>query len=378
MNVFFQIDSNLMAAIMLGAILIIAYNRLDKRDMLNQTYLLVCLAVLAELVLEAGSFIIDGRPEKGFMILSYLVNIFLLLTAPVLSYFGYILTRNIVCPNRPMKKNSDILLKIPIVINILAILLSIKYHYVFYIDSLNQYHRGPFFLGYMIITYFYILLCINLTISRRKQSSPQNLIPLLIAALLISIGFTIQSFIYGAMVMWGSVAISLVIIYVFLQERMVHLDDLTGAWTRGSFNYYIDNILKQRSRKKIGIIFCDIDDLKLINDEYGHLEGDHAIKDAIKIIKNELTENDIIVRMGGDEFIIILQTEQYKNLERILIKIKTAFQNYNNLSDNKYKLDCSFGGDILNLGNWDIEDFIHHIDSIMYQNKRMKKFVASN
>lgn len=378
MNVFFQIDNNLMASVMLGGILIIAYNRLDKRDQLNQAYLKVSLVVLVELVLEAGTFIIDGLPGKGLIIFSYLLNICLLLTAPVMSYCGFILIRSIIRPNKPLNNKSKTFLKLPLVINSIAILLSIKYHYVFYIDQSNVYHRGPLFLAFVIITYFYMILCLLLTLLKRKQLSTQELIPLLIVAVLTSTGGIVQSLVYGALLMWSSTALSLVIIYVFLQERMVHLDDLTGAWTRRSFDFYIENTIKQKIRKKIGVIFCDIDDLKQINDQYGHLEGDRAIKNAIKIIKNELTENDIIVRMGGDEFIIILQTEQNKNLERILKNIEKAFKNYNNLSDGKYKLDCSFGGDILNIGNWDIEDFIHHIDSIMYKNKRTKKYAASN
>lgn len=378
MNVYFQIDNNLMAAVMLGGILFIAYNRLDKRDQLNKTYLRVSLIVLADLVLEASTFIIDGQIGKGLIVLSYFLNVCLLLSAPVMSYCGYILIRGIICPNKPYHKISKIFLKLPLVINIIAILLSIKYHYVFYIDQFNLYHRGPSFHTFVLITYFYIFLCLPLILFKRRQLSIHDIIPLLVVAVLTSIGGIVQSLVYGTLLMWSSAALSLVIIYVFLQERMVHLDDLTGAWTRGSFDYYIENTLNQNTRKKIGVVLCDIDHLKQINDQYGHLEGDRAIRNVIKIIKNELTENDIIVRMGGDEFIIILQNEQNMNLEIILKKIEIAFQNYNNLSDNKYKLDCSFGGDILNIDNWDIEDFIHHIDSIMYENKRTKKYAAIN
>jgi diguanylate cyclase (GGDEF)-like protein len=187
------------------------------------------------------------------------------------------------------------------------------------------------------------------------------------------VGGVVQTIFYGPLLMWSSNAYAFVILYVFLQQRMVHLDDLTGAWSRGSFDHFITNCLTQTRNKNVGIIYCDIDDFKSINDQFGHIEGDRAIKTTTKLLKSAISKKDIVVRMGGDEFIIIINSEPTGGLEKVLDCIKATFLHYNETSNKGYKLECSFGADTLNLSNGNIEDFLNHVDSLMYENKRSKK-----
>jgi diguanylate cyclase (GGDEF)-like protein len=172
--------------------------------------------------------------------------------------------------------------------------------------------------------------------------------------------------------MFSCAAFSLVITYNFLEQRMVHLDSLTGAWNRRSFDYYIANRLKHNSDEKMGIIYFDLDKLKYINDSYGHREGDLAIKTSINIIKSVIQKKDIIVRMGGDEFIIVMDCETKEEIDKAVEIINEAFIQFNVTSDMSYKLECSFGADIFNSEYSSIEQFLNHIDNMMYRNKRLK------
>jgi uncharacterized membrane protein YkvA (DUF1232 family) len=82
---------------------------------------------------------------------------------------------------------------------------------------------------------------------------------------------------------------------------------------------------------------------------------------------------DIVVRMGGDEFIIILGCRSQEVLDHTIERLKTAFLQYNSSSGKNYKLECSFGADIFNLKYNGIKQFLHHIDSLMYREKKIKR-----
>lgn len=245
---------------------------------------------------------------------------------------------------------------------------------VFYIDSENIYHRGPLFLLTVLISYTYLFLGCFWVISHRKKILKGELLPFLTFGFFPLLGGMIQVLFYKILLIWSSAAFSLVIVYIFLQKRMVHLDYLTGAWTRESFFGYFHQRYEQ-NHGEVPMIFVDIDNLKTINDEFGHIEGDFAIKKAVYIIKNSLRKTDIITRYGGDEFLITLDIEKAKDVERILERINRSFEKYNRYSNKKYELSVTFGHGTYSKNYETLEKFISVIDNKMYENKRIKKVV---
>jgi diguanylate cyclase (GGDEF)-like protein len=154
--------------------------------------------------------------------------------------------------------------------------------------------------------------------------------------------------------------------------KMIHVDELTGAWDRGSFEYYLRNRLPQE-QEGFGIIYCDVDHLKEINDSYGHREGDFAISTAVCLLREAIRTEDIIVRHGGDEFLVIVKSPFKKDLDHIVQRMEHIFDEYNQDSTKRYKLECSFGGDIFDKSYSSIDHFINYIDGLMYLNKNKKK-----
>ena len=191
--------------------------------------------------------------------------------------------------------------------------------------------------------------------------------------ILPSIGGLFQSLIYGILLMWSSCAFSLVLVYIFLQQRMIHLDSLTGAWTKGSLDFYMSRRSKQFSRESFGAILIDFDNLKEVNDKYGHIEGDCALKTFIEIIRNVLRKSDILVRIGGDEFIIIMDCDSNCILEKTIERINKSLAIYNDNSGKEYMLGCSSGSDVFSEKYNSIEQFLRHVDILMYDNKKLKK-----
>lgn len=367
-----RIDINIIAMVLLGLVSFNAYKSLDRKDSLNRVFLTVSLIIIAQLFFETVTCIINKRPEQWVIPISVFLHICLFTVAPVLTYYWYYFIKYLVVSDESTAKKSNVILLIPVIISILLTLLSPVYNFSFYIDSSNVYHRGPLFNINAAITYFYIFYGFILIVKNRRKILKQEFVPLCIFSVLPIIGGVVQTLFYGTLLMWSGTAFSLVIVYIFLQQRMVHLDALTGVWNRGSFDYYITQRLKQKDNDKFGIIYFDIDGLKNINDSYGHVEGDLAIKTSIEIIKNVIRKNDIIVRMGGDEFIIILDCESNADLEKTINRIKESFARYNENSGKSYKLGCSFGADIFNSDYSSMEQFLRHVDNLMYEDKRDK------
>lgn len=87
------------------------------------------------------------------------------------------------------------------------------------------------------------------------------------------------------------------------------VDDLTGCFNQNYYNKWIkDNFDPKRGSNRLGLVFLDVNNLKKVNDKLGHEAGDEILIDLVKYLKSKLRKNDVILRIGGDEFIVICVT----------------------------------------------------------------------
>lgn len=373
MEVYLRIDINIAAMILLGIILQMAYKRLDMQEKMNKTFLLTSLAIMIELLIETLTCIINNRPEEWLIPITTILHVCLFGTAPALTYLWLDFIKSWIFSENENRKKQNIIIFLPVIFNAILTLLSPFYGFVFSISSSNVYHRGNLFIVSITIIYSYLAYSIFLILKQRKKIVKEEFLPLFVFGSLPILGGVAQSLFYGILLMWSSAAFSLVIVYNFLQQRMIQLDNLTGTWTRGSFDYYISQRLEQKRKSGFGIIFIDIDGLKQINDQYGHTEGDCAIRTSIKLIRNGLKKTDIVARFGGDEFVVISDCKSKEELKDTTDNIRKYFNQYNEETGKKYKLDCSFGADMFDAKNNSIDQFLDHVDKLMYQNKQNKK-----
>lgn len=152
-------------------------------------------------------------------------------------------------------------------------------------------------------------------------------------------------------------------------EYLSFHDELTGVYNR----HYLKNEIEKlnNSRKyPISIIIGDLDNLKKVNDNYGHLKGDQYIKKAANIIKNLLREEDIIARVGGDEFVILLPETSKIEAEKISNRIEKKVYQQNLKIDLPVELKISLGSSTSNNKDEDLYDCYEKADKKMYQNKK--------
>lgn len=153
-------------------------------------------------------------------------------------------------------------------------------------------------------------------------------------------------------------------------DRELYMDALTGAYNR---RYYEDQL--KQTEMVAGVAMIDLDDFKLHNDTYGHNAGDLVLETVVNVIRNSIRKTDMLVRFGGDEFLLvmpdILEVSFQKKLQQIQNEIHVAeVPGYSQL-----QVSVSIGGVLSTHGT--IEDAIHKADQCMYQAKTSKNMVVT-
>ena len=153
-------------------------------------------------------------------------------------------------------------------------------------------------------------------------------------------------------------------------------DELTGLYNRRGFFALAEHNLKmiKRSNNRSYLLYIDIDNLKIINDNYGHNEGDAAIVTASDILKTTYRDTDIIARVGGDEFIIFPVESSEASCASIVSRLKRNLDVFNASSNMDYKLSLSVGMALINTESpCNIDELIAQADKSMYEIKLNKK-----
>ncbi|WP_028949772.1 sensor domain-containing diguanylate cyclase [Sulfurihydrogenibium subterraneum] len=148
-------------------------------------------------------------------------------------------------------------------------------------------------------------------------------------------------------------------------------DPLTGVLTRRGFNLILQKHfeISELTGLPISIIIADIDFFKRINDTYGHLAGDEALKHFVKIIKQNLRKSDYVFRFGGEEFIILLPNTSLEEAVAIAEKIRESLENTPLIYNGKeIKITASFGVKEINPTEH-TEKVIEEVDKKLYQAK---------
>jgi len=168
--------------------------------------------------------------------------------------------------------------------------------------------------------------------------------------------------------------LSLLMVFLNIQNHSIQTDYLTGVFNRKRFESYLNSKINSSSKKKtFSAILLDMDQFKAINDTYGHEMGDDALQTCVKLLSKNLRSKDFIARYGGDEFYIILETSDLAALERIIARINRSIEDYNKLGARPYNLGFSLGYAVYDYNSaMKAEDFKNLLDKKMYENKQAK------
>ena len=151
-------------------------------------------------------------------------------------------------------------------------------------------------------------------------------------------------------------------------------DHLTGAFNQ---KYLLDALSKAfsyslRHQSSLGLLMLDIDFFKKINDTYGHIVGDIVLKEVVKRIENNLRNEDILCRYGGDEFAVIVRDFKYGFVKIAAERIRLFFDGRSiNCKDHKINISVSIGAAIIDNENIETsENMIELADANLYKAKQ--------
>lgn len=162
---------------------------------------------------------------------------------------------------------------------------------------------------------------------------------------------------------------------ISLHEKITHMattDSVTGIFNRAKFNTDLENEIKRsrRFQNQLALIIIDIDDFKKINDNYGHLDGDEALRQVAEIIKKNTRDVDTKARFGGEEFAIILPETDTDGAFLVAERIRQDIDSFH--FKNRIKITISAGVGQLQK-NDDFDEFIKRIDQALYRAKKAGK-----
>jgi len=159
-------------------------------------------------------------------------------------------------------------------------------------------------------------------------------------------------------------------------SQMANSDELTGLYNRRGYLEYAKGEIAslQNKGKKALICYADMDNLKYINDVFGHDEGDFALREISSILKEAFRNGDIIGRMGGDEFIAFAITEVDDFEPTIKERIAAITKHHNEVAGKPYPIEMSTGVCEFICGpDIDIHEIIECADEKLYKEKSEKK-----
>jgi diguanylate cyclase (GGDEF)-like protein len=162
-------------------------------------------------------------------------------------------------------------------------------------------------------------------------------------------------------------------------NKRVYVDALTSVRNKGAYSAYIEELQTRldeegSQRLAFGIGVFDCDNLKVINDRYGHEKGDVYLKTASRLICR-VFQHSPVFRIGGDEFSVILQNDDYLNQEALAEQFSNAMTEINGSAMNQWEqVHVSMGIAVYDPQRDDaVYDVVRRADQIMYENKRIRK-----
>ena len=159
-------------------------------------------------------------------------------------------------------------------------------------------------------------------------------------------------------------------------KELSTVDELTGLLTRAEGLAYLAKHVDFASLSGYSLVICfiDVNDLKYVNDTYGHHEGDFLIKSVVKIITSVYRDDDFIFRYGGDEFILVINNANLHQASRMKIRIDRAFEDFNKNSGKEYTVSAAFGfAEYKYNENMKLQELIDIADEDMYKDKLRQK-----
>jgi len=336
---------------------------------------------IAILFLDAGAWMLNGQTFEGARVLNLIYTAVYYILDPVMSLL-YIYYCEVKLGTPPRKRKRLLMLYcFPVVVNLVLSLLSVRYSLMFRISESNVYGRGPLLYLSFILSYVLLPVAFGRVLyyrnklekeGKRNQSSLgyRGIASLLTFPLVPLAGGLIQIWFCPVTVVWLSTVIALLIVFINIQNAEISTDSLTGLYNRRQTDSYLQNLIQPNAREKaIGLVMLDMDNFKQINDRFGHLTGDYALRTMADVLRAVCDRDTFFSRYGGDEFVIVTRQKSLFQIEALLEKINLRLEECCRSACAKYMLSISAGVALWKEGMDSVDALFAVADEQLYRNK---------
>lgn len=318
---------------------------------------------------------LDGLKYDFFPILNHAGNYLLFALAPILPIIWTLYISYKVNLSIKSTKKLAIKLIILFVINLVFVSIMIVSGLFYTINASNIYARGPLFALSYIMPIGLLLYSFYFIFTNQKRIDGSHLYALMFFAIPPIIAAIAQGFVYGFSLIYNSITISILLIFIKNQANQMDVDYLTNVYNRKKLQNHLTERINNTTRDgEFAAMMIDLDGFKVINDTYGHTEGDQALRIVADLIKKAVGKQVLVARYGGDEFCLVLDVKQATDIAKINDCINRQFNAFNALNIKPYQLSFSMGYEVFNKSKHkNVDVFIDVLDKFMYKDKGKKK-----
>lgn len=222
---------------------------------------------------------------------------------------------------------------IPAIISIILSVLSLSNKGIFFIDANNIYHRGTLHLANVAVYMLYFIGTYTQMVMNKKDIRRKDYYTLLLFGVVPVLLGMIQLIDTSKSFVWLGISISALLIYLNIQNSQINEDYLTGLYNRRQLDQYLQRAIREITHKELLLmIMMDIDRFKEINDTYGHIEGDKALKHTADLLNTTFRSDDFISRYAGDEFVIIAKINDRCFADKLVLRLQENFADFNEMN----------------------------------------------
>ncbi len=373
LSMIYPIQTNVFAMIVL-AIIYLGMRQNKSIALKNERYFYSLIySVAAILIFDTATEVLNGVPGTFSYILHAASLFFLYATSGIIILFWILYTIDYI--GLKSKDFIKLIYALPSTLFVVMAFHSLFFDSFFSIDSDNVYSRGPLFSFYTLIFVGYVLSVLLFILLHLKNMKRADWLPLITLPIFPAIGGLIQFLYYGALLLWPMTALSLLVVYVFIQLRLIRVDNLTQLYNKHEFNRRIQVLEKSAHPQKIGCMVCDINHFKTINDTYGHFTGDIVLKELSHVFEETFNRyNHFVARIGGDEFGFLFPVDHAHEFDLHMARLQENLEHFNSKHILDFDLSISIGAGLYDQSVFpSLESFFRHLDDEMYRNKKQVK-----
>lgn len=327
-------------------------------------YMVACILIAC--FAEPIAFTFDGVPGIASKILGYLSNTWLYFANIVTCYCWFnILKTHLNIEVHPVHYA---IIRIALAAALVCLPINLFIPIAFSIDENNVYQRGTIFAIYMVLNVLVMTDSIILYFKERRKSGGVKFFPVWMYVVPGYFGMLVQTLYYGVSIIWPCAALASCGLVISLQTERILKDKLTGLYNR-FFLDYIKGVISKSKHSVYTMMMLDLNGFKGINDNYGHDEGDRALVKISELLTSSIGSMGTVIRYAGDEFIVVLNTQNDKVISAKKDGIQHAIEEYNNEKIVPYTLSISLGYCKADLKIMTIDDVLNKVDKLMYEAK---------